>query len=80
VRGSCREKFRTTRFGAVKTFTVYQVDEMGKSRVRVGTLVERRIKDRGNNLAGLLRLAVDQYKSSPSQTIQVDLSGILLEL
>jgi hypothetical protein len=36
------------------TFTVYRFDKDRDRKVRVGTLVERRGRDRGNNIVGLL--------------------------
>lgn len=62
------------------THAVYSVDKVRKRKVQVGTLVERRRTDRGNNIAGLLRLAACRFKVSPGQTIQVDFGGILVEL
>lgn len=62
------------------TITVYSVDKSRKGKMQVGTIVERRRTDRGNNIAGLLKLAADRFKLSPGQKIQVDFGGILVEL
>ena len=62
------------------TFTVYSVDKVSERKVQVGTLVERRRADRGNNIAGLLKLAANRFKLSPAQKIQVKFGGILVEL
>lgn len=62
------------------TIPVYSVDKARERRVQVGTLVERRRTDRGNNIAGLLKLAANRFKSSQGQTIQVEFRGILVEL
>jgi len=62
------------------TLTVYSVDKVRERRVQVGTLVERRRKDRGNNIAGLLKLAANRFKLSPGQKIQIEFGGILVEL
>ena len=62
------------------TITVYSVDKVRERKVRVGTLVERRRKDRGNNIVGLLKLAANQFKLSPGQKIQVEFGGILVEM
>jgi hypothetical protein len=62
------------------TFTVYRFDKGRDKRVQVGTLVERRGKDRGNNLAGLLKLAADRFKRSSGHTIQIAFGGFLVEL
>ena len=64
----------------MKSFTVYRIDKAQELKVRVGTLVERRAIDRGNNIAGLLKLAAGTFKSSPDQIIQIDFRGILVEL
>jgi hypothetical protein len=64
----------------MKSFPVYQVENGRPSRVPVGLLVERRSKDRGDNLVGLLKLAATRFKSSPNQRIRVDFSGILIEI
>jgi len=64
----------------MKSFTVYRIDKILESKVPVGTLVERRASDRGNNIAGLLKLAAGTFKSSPDQIIQIDFRGILVEL
>ena len=62
------------------TFTVYSVDKARERKVQVGTLVERRRTDRGDNIVGLLKLAASRFKLSPGQKIQVKLGGILVEL
>lgn len=64
----------------MRPFPVYRVDKETASRIRIGALVERRSKDRGNNLAGLLRVAAERFKSSPNQMIQIDFQGMLVEL
>jgi hypothetical protein len=62
------------------TFTVYSVDKVHERKVQVGTLVERRRTDRGNNIVGLLKIAANRFKLSPSQKIQVRFGSILVEL
>ena len=62
------------------TFTVYSVDKARERKVQVGTLVERRRTDRGDNIVGLLKLAASRFKASPGQKIQVKFGGILVEL
>ena len=57
------------------TFTVYRFDKVRNKKVQVGTLVERRGKDRGNNLAGLLKLASNRFKLSSGHTIQIAFGG-----
>ena len=60
--------------------TVYRVDKVRERKVKVGTLVERRRTDRGNNLSGLLKLAASRFKVSPGHQILVDFGGVLVEL
>jgi len=62
------------------TFTVFRFDKVRDRKVQVGTLVERRRTDRGNNIAGLLSLAANRFKWSPDQKIQIEFGGILVEL
>jgi len=62
------------------TITVYSVDKVRGRKVQVGTLVERRRKDRGNNIIGLLKLAENRFKLFPGQKIQAEFGGILVEL
>jgi hypothetical protein len=62
------------------TFAVYRIDKTRDKKVRVGTLVERRGRDRGNNIAGLLKLAANRFKLSSGHTIQIEFGGILVEM
>jgi hypothetical protein len=62
------------------TITVYSVDKVRDRKVQVGTLVERRRTDRGNNFIGLLKLAANRFKLAPGQKIQVEFGGIRVEL
>ena len=48
----------------MKTYTVYRFDYIRQEREPVGKLLERRIKDRGNNTDALLRLARKLYSTS----------------
>ena len=53
----------------MRTVTVYRVDYVKKTRVPIGEVQERRKKDRGGNLLGLLRLArktTGQARRTPS--------------
>jgi hypothetical protein len=61
------------------TFTVFSVDKVRERKVQVGTVVERRKTDRGNNIAGLMKLAANQFKLSPGEKIQVQFGGVLVE-
>jgi hypothetical protein len=51
----------------MKPVSVYRVDYVKKSKVRLGTVVERRGKERGGNLLGLLHLARRTFASSPQE-------------
>ena len=62
------------------TFTVYSIDKVGERKVQLGTLEERRKTDRGNNIAGLLKLAVNRFKLSSGEKIQVQFGDFLVEL
>lgn len=54
-----------------KSVTVYRIDYFKKTRVPIGTVVERRQTDRGNNLLGLLRVARKTYATSVLESIQI---------
>lgn len=60
----------------MKSVTVYRIDYVKKTRVPIGTVVERRKKDRGNSLLGLLRVARQAYSSSPQDSIQIAIDVI----
>jgi hypothetical protein len=51
----------------MRPISVYRVDYVRKTKVRIGTVVERRKKDRGDNLQGLLYLARKSFASSPQE-------------
>ena len=55
----------------MRTVTVYRVDYVKKTRVPIGGVQERRKKDRGGNLLGLLRLARKIYGTSPVDAIHI---------
>jgi hypothetical protein len=48
----------------VKVYTVYRYDYNREERESVGTLIDRRSRDRGNNTEALLRLAQKLYVTS----------------
>lgn len=48
----------------MRTYTVYRFDYIRQVSEPVGKLVERRSKDRGNNVGSLLKLAQKTYPSS----------------
>jgi hypothetical protein len=51
----------------MRPVSVYRVDYVKKTKVRIGTVVERRTKERGDNLSGLLRLARKMFAASPEE-------------
>ena len=51
----------------MRPVSVYRVDYVKKTKVRLGTVVERRTKYRGDNLLGLLHLARIRFASSPQE-------------
>ena len=55
----------------MKTVTVYRVDYMGRTRIPIGAVEERRRKERGDNLIGLLRVAREAYASSPEDALNI---------
>ncbi len=55
----------------MKSVTVYRIDYVRKTRVPIGTVVERRKTDRGDNLLGLLRIARKTYSNSAQDSIQI---------
>ena len=70
--GSIGETHITARNGRrMKQVTVYRVDYVKKTRVPIGHVVERRTKERGDNLIGLLRLARQRYSSSPQEALEI---------
>ena len=61
----------------MRNVTVYRVDYVRKMKVPIGLVVERRMKERGNNFIGLLRLARKTFSTSVEEAfhIAVDPSG-----
>lgn len=55
----------------MRQVTVYRVDYVRKTRVPIGHVLERRRKERGDNLLGLLRLARKRYSRSPQEALQI---------
>lgn len=51
----------------MRPISVYRVDYVRKTKVRIGTVVERRKTERGDNLRGLLFLARKSFASSPQE-------------
>ena len=55
----------------MKQVTVYRVDYVKKTRVPIGHVLERRTKERGDNLLGLLRLARKSYCRTPQDALHI---------
>jgi hypothetical protein len=51
----------------MKPISVYRVDYVKRTKVRIGMVIERRRRDRGDNLQGLLCLARKTFASSPQE-------------
>ena len=60
----------------MKSVTVYKVDYVKKTRVPIGTVVERRRKDRGDGLLSLLRVARKQFAASAQDSLQIAIDAI----
>ncbi len=56
--------------------TVYRIDYAKKTRVPIGVVVERRKRDRGENLVGLLRVARKTYSFAAKDSIQIAIDVI----
>jgi len=52
---------------------VYRVDYVKKVKIPIGTVEERRKKDRPENLLGLLRIARRIFSSTPQEAFQIAL-------
>lgn len=55
----------------MRTVTVCRVDYLKKTRIPIGEVRERRKKNRGGNLLGLLRLARKIYGTGPEDAIHI---------
>lgn len=69
-------KVRPEDASSMKIVTVYRIDYVKKTRVPIGVVVERRKKDRGENLLGLLRVARKTYSSPKLDSIQIAIDVI----
>ena len=59
--------------GEMKPVSVYRVNYARKTRVLVGTVIERRKEERGDNMIGLLRLAREKFAASPEEAFFIAL-------
>jgi hypothetical protein len=64
----------------METCMVYLLNKQRASKTPVGTLMERRGAERGNNIAGLLKLAAIRFNVVLGQTIQINFRGICAEM
>jgi hypothetical protein len=64
---------------AMKGVTVYRVDRETKTKVPVGTVMERRKKERGRNLVGLLHLARKDFVFSQGDALQIQADNLRIE-
>ena len=64
----------------METCMVYLVDKKRASKIPIGTFVERRGTERGNNIVGLLKLAAIRYNVTAGQTIQINFRGMCVEM
>jgi len=55
----------------VKTYKVYRLDYLNNKKVLIGTLVERRKKQRKNNETDLLRLAQKLYAETSFDKLHI---------
>ncbi len=55
----------------MKTYNVYRVDYVKHSRVPLGSVAERRRKNRPNNFLGLLKVARKAYGHSPNYDVRI---------
>lgn len=55
----------------MKNVTVFRVDYVRKTKVPIGRVVERRNKERGDNLIGLLQLARRSFSASAQEAFQI---------
>ncbi len=74
--GDYRGQARLEEASGMKIVTVYRIDYAKKTRVPIGVVVERRKRDRGDNLLGLLRVARKTYSSSALDSIQIAIDVI----
>ena len=64
----------------METCMVYLVNKQRASRTPMGTIMERRGTERGNNIVGLLKLAAIRYNLLLGQTIQISFRDICAEM
>lgn len=63
----------------MKGLTVYRVDRETRTKVPVGTVVERRKEERGRNLIGLLQVARKDFILAQGDALQVVAENLRIE-
>ncbi len=63
----------------MKGLTVYRVDRETRTKVPVGTVVERRKEERGRNLVGLLQVAKKDFVSARDESLQIQADNLWIE-
>lgn len=63
----------------MKGLTVYRVDPETRTKVPIGTVVERRKEERGGNLVGLLRVARRDFVSGQGEALQIQADNLRIE-
>ncbi len=63
----------------MKGLTVYRVDRETRTKVPVGTVVERRKEERGSNLIGLLQVARKNFIFPQGDALQVVAENLRIE-
>lgn len=74
--GDYRRQARPEETSRMNIVTVYRIDYAKRTRVPIGVVVERRKRDRGNNLVGLLRVARKTYSSPGDDSIHIAIDAI----
>ena len=62
----------------MQTFTVYIVDYLKREKLPIGKVIERRKKNRPNNLLGLLTIARKNFAIRPEEAFNVVLEKNVL--
>ncbi len=62
----------------LRDVTVYRVNYVRNFKIPIGTISERREKDRPENLLGLLMVARKRYSSTPQEAFQTVIDATLL--
>lgn len=63
----------------MKGVTVFRVDRETRTKVPVGTVVERRKEERGKNLVGLLQVARKDFVFSRGDQLQIQADNLRIE-